>query len=162
MRFFLTIAVANDETVDQQWSGCHRKSDPAIMTPALWVFPPIGGNTSIFELDVLVVGLFFLTVLHALSERNKYCRKENCVLLVASFFLGLFTEQASQRFGGTHCHASGFLNFDRCSSLNSVLYYAPWVYVCVQSARDLTTRKIGGTTVSVSDRAVVLWYVWSL
>lgn len=62
-------------------------------------------------------------------------------LFVTGCILGVVIETLSLRFGGTHCHATGLLNFSECSSANSVLYYGPWVYSCVTSARNLADTK---------------------
>ena len=48
------------------------------------------------------------------------------------------TEFGSIRCGGAHrCHNAGVLNFAYCSSVNSVVYYMPWVYSSVVSAERL-------------------------
>ena len=72
--------------------------------------------------------------IHALREKQ-------IPLFVAGILLGILIETVSLRFGGTHCHATGLLNFSECSSANSVLYYGPWVYTCVTAARRLTLEK---------------------
>jgi len=100
----------------------------------VWVFPPVGGPSVVYELDFLVAFMLLTTLLHAASTSNG-------ALALSSFGLGLFTENASLRFGGTHCHASGLLDFDQCSSCNSVLYYVPWVYSAVLSAERLVDKR---------------------
>eukprot|EP00746_Dinoflagellata_sp_MGD_P056890 gnl/MRDRNA2_/MRDRNA2_245511_c0_seq1.p1 gnl/MRDRNA2_/MRDRNA2_245511_c0~~gnl/MRDRNA2_/MRDRNA2_245511_c0_seq1.p1 ORF type:complete len:418 (+),score=46.11 gnl/MRDRNA2_/MRDRNA2_245511_c0_seq1:69-1256(+) len=65
-------------------------------------------------------------------------RDEACVLLASAFLLGFIGEQLAIRFGGTHCHAtSPIANFSDCSSLNSVLWYGPWLYSAVTVAQRL-------------------------
>ncbi len=104
---------------------------------SVWVFPPLA---PIWHLDVLVLLMCSFTVYHAYTETDKNQRKENFVLMLTATLLGLFTEHASLRFGGTHCHASGLINFSECSSANSVMYYLPWVYGCITTARALTRK----------------------
>jgi len=82
--------------------------------------------SDVWELDVLVFTMFALTLAHAVLN--------NQLLLAATFLvLSLFTEQASIRLGGTHCHDTSPFMVSRCSSLNSVLYYVPWMYSCFLS-----------------------------
>ena len=90
-------------------------------------------SAAIYELDALVLAMSALTVYHAFSDKDRL----SIALLIASGLLGFCTEYASIHFGGTHCHATGFLNFGEWSSVNSVFYYVPWVYVCIVSAKRL-------------------------
>lgn len=106
-----------------------------MIATAVWVTPPLG---PIWHLDILVLLMSVFTIYHAISETNKDLRFRNVCLLFTSFLLGLGTEHASLRFGGTHCHAAGIVNFSECSSANSVLYYVPWVYICITTAAELT------------------------
>ena len=86
---------------------------------------------SVESLDVLMLLMCIAAGLHAQ-------RAARLPLFVAGCFLGLLVEFMSLRFGGTHCHASGLINVSECSSLNSVMYYGPWVYNCVTAAERLT------------------------
>lgn len=99
---------------------------------AVWTFPPLG---PIWHLDVLVLLMCLVTFYHAFSSKNGW------MLVLTSALLGLFTEHASLRFGGTHCHASGIVNFSECSSANSVLYYIPWCYICLTTSLQLTSKR---------------------
>jgi hypothetical protein len=83
---------------------------------------------------MLFFSLTLLTICHAWQQKK---RKEHLTLALSGFLLGLSTEQMSLRFGGTHCHASGLVHFHECSSLNSVLFYCPWVYVGITGAKRL-------------------------
>jgi len=75
----------------------------------------------VLGLDLSVFVLTSLCFFHACIKRS------DVILLFSGGILGLLVEQASLRFGGTHCHASGLIDVSDCSSLNSVLFYAPWV-----------------------------------
>jgi hypothetical protein len=87
-------------------------------------------------LDILVLLLAAICVLHACKRRDS---SFGLTLCFAAFLLGLLVEQASIRFGGTHCHApSPISNISDCSSTNSVLYYLPWLYLGITSAPRLT------------------------
>jgi hypothetical protein len=101
-------------------------------------FPPVGGLTVVYELDLLVSSMLCLTLWHA-------ALKGQHMLALAGLGLGFVTETLSLRFGGTHCHASGLLDFTPCSSLNSILYYTPWVYSCVSCARCLVADEASWT-----------------
>ena len=81
-------------------------------------------------LHVLVLVMSVASTYHAAV----HCRM---TLLLSRLALGVLTEFMSIRFGGTHCHNAGLLNFAYCSSANSVVYYMPWVYSCVISAERL-------------------------
>lgn len=99
------------------------------------------GGSDVTDLDVLVLAMVVVGCLHA--RRESALRGESLrggyMLLIASALVGLVTEFGSIRFGGTHCHhASAYANFATCSSANSVLYYAPWIYCCVATAVRLT------------------------
>ncbi len=107
-------------------------SSPA--EPGVSVFPPVGGTAAVDALDALVLCMVALTCLHA-------HRHGSWALALSGLGLGLVVEQASLRFGGTHCHASGRINISDCSSANSVFYYVPWVYAGVTSARRLVDER---------------------
>lgn len=93
------------------------------------------GTSKVFELDLLVLLLCVASLLHASRQKSA---REGWWLCVAGLGIGVVTEQASLRFGGTHCHASGMLNFHECASFNASFYYLPWVYSCVVCGRRLT------------------------
>eukprot|EP01044_Picomonas_judraskeda_P000753 COSAG03_NODE_36_length_17658_cov_56.766900_10_plen_626_part_00 len=99
------------------------------------------GGSDVTDLDLLVLAMLAAACVHARSEsalRGESLRG-GYVLLLGSALVGLITEFGSIRFGGTHCHhASAYANFATCSSANSVLYYAPWIYCCVATAVRLT------------------------
>eukprot|EP00937_MAST-01D_sp_MAST-1D-sp2_P002572 g2572.t1 len=86
----------------------------------------------VIALDVLILAMVALSTAHA-HRSGEYG------LLFLGLIAGLLTETLSLRLGGTHCHASSphLPDISQCSSLNSVLYYVPWVYCCVTSARRL-------------------------
>ena len=91
----------------------------------------------IAELDYLSLAQTVLCLAHAVRYEGSF----HLLLLPAAFLLGLSIEQASIRFGGTHCHASSlYFNISDCSSLNSVLIYVIWVYTCGISTLRLTAR----------------------
>lgn len=92
--------------------------------------------TPIIYIDVLVLVMCILTVIHANASPN---RREAFLLLITGTALGVFTEMASILGGGTHCHASGLLNvIPTCSSVNSVMYYCPWVYTGITLSKKLS------------------------
>ena len=91
--------------------------------------------SNIHELDMLVFAMTIAVCCHA--TRDKLNRNGGLQLIAAGLLLGVFTEHASIRLGGTHCHASGIIDVSECSSLNSVAYYVPWLYSCVVGARRL-------------------------
>ena len=95
---------------------------------------PIGGQAAIVEIDMLVFFMCCSVTLHAIQ--NKQWK-----LILSGLLLGYLTETASIRFGGTHCHASGLLNFSECSSANSILYYVPWIYSGITCGRRLVSEK---------------------
>ena len=107
-------------------------------SPAGWLDPPpagpLGGEQAIRELDLLALVMGILSCWHA-------HRHGQWSLVIAGFLLGLITEHLSLRFGGTHCHASGLIDFMECSSFNSVAYYLSWVYSCVSLGRRLVDEK---------------------
>ena len=96
----------------------------------LYIAEPIGGSMAVFELDALVLVMCILSCIHAYKNSA-------FPLVIAGLGLGVVTEHASLRLGGTHCHQSGLINISECSSANSVFYYLPWVYACVTLARRL-------------------------
>ena len=103
------------------------------MTPER-LLDPVGGLDAIMELDALVLFMTVAVTLHAVYNKNTK-------LLLAGFILGYLTETLSLRWGGTHCHASGILNFSDCSSANSVFYYVPWVYSGITCGRRLVDER---------------------
>lgn len=107
-------------------------SSPAAAGIETW--PWDAGHHDIVSLDILVLIMSMLSTYHAFVHKK-------LTLLLSCLTLGLFTEAASIRCGGTHCHNAGLVNLAYCSSLNSVVYYMPWIYCCVISA----TRLAGDT-----------------
>lgn len=100
----------------------------------VFVSPPVGGPSAILELDALFGAQTLLAFVHAtLSPQPRWA----LTLLASALACGLVVETLSVRAGGTHCHADGLLNFSACSSVNSVLMYGPWIYVCSTAARRL-------------------------
>lgn len=91
---------------------------------------PVGGTQSIFELDVLVALMCCAAFLHAILHHNM-------ILVLVAAVVGYWVEFMSIRFGGTHCHAEGSLNFSECSSFNSVFYYVPYIYCGITAGRRL-------------------------
>ena len=105
--------------------------------PPGWIVSPdgpLGGLQAVYELDALVTVMVALSCWHA-------HRHGQWALALAGLGLGVVTEHASLRLGGTHCHASGALDLSECSSANSVFYYLPWVYACVSLARRLVDER---------------------
>ena len=87
-------------------------------------------DSNVLGIDLLVVLMLAVVSLHAVRHRQ-------LGLFVASCLLGCGTEFMAIRFGGTHCHNAGIINFAQCSSVNSVVYYGPWIYSSVASALKL-------------------------
>lgn len=75
--------------------------------------------------------MFALSVIHAAANNH-------LGFLSAIGLYACATEQAAVRLGRTHCHRTDTgLMVSKCSSLNSVGYYIPWLYACFISARRL-------------------------
>ena len=52
--------------------------------------------------------------------------------------------QLSVRVAASHCHAEALVMFSPCSSLNSVLFYVPWIY----AANVAVDRLVGAALLS--------------
>ena len=133
---------------------------------SVWVFPPLGGEQAVLELDAVTALMVLLTATHA-TKHGAW------PLAVAGLLLGLVVEHASLRLGGTHCHASSrYLNISDCSSANSVFYYMPWVYSCVTAAQRLVPIRswvfpplcgmlfFGMCGVYESQGPIMGWWLW--
>lgn len=104
----------------------------------LW--PEMAAESVVLQLDGLFAVLAVLTLFHAISARGFW----NGSALV--FFLALHTaifEHLSLFLGGTHCHATSpvFPKLSPCSSVNSVLFYVPWIYTSIEAAKRLKIHK---------------------
>lgn len=138
LSFVYVMAAGLAVTLTEEIAPALAKPVPVVDTPLpadtppsyVWVFPPLGGPSVVYELDLLISVMVLLTLLHAASNSTGS-------LALAGLGLGLVTENLSLRLGGTHCHASGLIDWDQCSSFNSVVYYVPWVYAGVTCARRL-------------------------
>uniref|UniRef100_A0A7S4AZM0 Uncharacterized protein n=1 Tax=Chrysotila carterae TaxID=13221 RepID=A0A7S4AZM0_CHRCT len=86
------------------------------------------------ELDAIFALLFIVTCALA-AQRGQVA------LVMSIFIMALCIEQASIRFGGTHCHAPSVFDFSDCSSLNSVLFYIPWIYSALASTARLVQKR---------------------
>lgn len=86
-----------------------------------------------YELDAVAVGMMTLTCAHAY-------RCSAWPLVGSLLILAVVLEQFSVRMG-THCHAPGALNITECSSVNSVLFYVPWMYSAITCSRRLVDER---------------------
>ncbi|GMH61635.1 hypothetical protein TrLO_g9921 [Triparma laevis f. longispina] len=105
------------------------------------LYPGMSSAEVITQLDYLYVGLTALTLLHAFSKRGPV----SGAMVVAYFcFHTAVFEHTSLFLGGTHCHASSpnLPMVSPCSSINSVLFYVPWTYTSIESARRLDLHPI--------------------
>mmetsp|Transcript_14436 Transcript_14436/g.19257 ORF Transcript_14436/g.19257 Transcript_14436/m.19257 type:complete len:178 (-) Transcript_14436:1051-1584(-) len=92
-------------------------------------------------LDILFSTLTFLCLLHAVSKRG-ICT--GIAVVVYLFLHTMLFEHTSLFLGGTHCHATSPLlpMITPCSSINSVLFYIPWLYTSIESARRMDLNPI--------------------
>ena len=97
---------------------------------------PVGGDVAIWELDLLVLLMCVAVALHSVQWQCNQWR-----LLATGLTLGYVVETLSLHFGGTHCHASGLLNFSECSSANSVFFYIIWIYCSIVAGRRLVDER---------------------
>lgn len=105
-------------------------------TNLLW--PEMADESIIFQLDVLFSLLALLTWYHAISKRGFWQGSALIAFLVVNTIL---FEHTSLFLGGTHCHAtSPIAQITPCSSLNSILFYVPWIYTSVEAALRLSLR----------------------
>jgi hypothetical protein len=94
-----------------------------------WV--PTKVDESIVWLDAVMFAVLLSSLVLALR------RKGHLMLLTSLLLLGVIIEQLSIQLGATHCHAPGLINLTPCSSLNSVFYYGPWMYLALLGASAL-------------------------
>ena len=87
--------------------------------------------------DGNVLGIDLLVAFMTLAAARHAHMHASMELLLASLALGAATEYGAIRFGGTHCHRPGIINFAQCSSVNSVVFYGPWIYSSVVAAQRL-------------------------
>eukprot|EP00928_Gymnodinium_smaydae_P027386 TRINITY_DN21198_c0_g2_i1.p1 TRINITY_DN21198_c0_g2~~TRINITY_DN21198_c0_g2_i1.p1 ORF type:complete len:691 (-),score=44.93 TRINITY_DN21198_c0_g2_i1:383-2404(-) len=90
---------------------------------------------AIAELDALMIAIFLPVCVHAY-------RTKQFLLLGAGLLCGYLVETACVRLGGTHCHESGIVNVSPCSSMNSVLFYGPWIYVSVVGGEIMSSSSV--------------------
>ena len=100
----------------------------------LW--PTMADESVVFQLDVLFVSLAVLTLVHAVKTKGIWTGSAVVV------FMGLHTalfEHISLFLGGTHCHATSPVlpKVTPCSSVNSLLFYIPWIYTSIEAATKL-------------------------
>lgn len=84
----------------------------------------------LIELDVLYLVFAVATIVHCSMNKEM-------MLWISCLLGGLTVELGCIRGGGTHCHHSSLVDLSPCSSLNSVVFYAPWVYSAVIGARRM-------------------------
>ena len=87
-------------------------------------------DPKVLALDALVLTLTIGAVVHA-ALAGKLVR-------LPLYFIGLTLEQSPVRLGGTHCHSDGIVMVSKCSSLNSVAYYVPWIHLALEVAGRLS------------------------
>ena len=100
----------------------------------LW--PGMAPAAVVLQLDVLFGILAILTWVHACSLRGAW--KGSALVLFLAFHTAFF-EHVSLFLGGTHCHATSPVlpMITPCSSVNSVLFYVPWIYTSIEASRRL-------------------------
>ena len=82
--------------------------------------------------DLVVFALSLLVAIHI----RKNSGVPGLTSAVAVLAIACVSEQLSVRLGETHCHAaSPFVNVSKCSSLNSIAVYLPWMYSCYHLAK---------------------------
>jgi len=108
------------------------------MTEVDKLWPGMAPAALVLQLDVLFGILTILTWAHACSLRGAW--KGSALVLFFAFHTACF-EHASLFLGGTHCHATSPLlpMVTPCSSVNSVLFYVPWIYTSLEASRRLLT-----------------------
>ena len=100
----------------------------------LW--PEMASAAVVLQLDALFGVLAVLSWIHAASRRGVW--KGTALVGFLAVHTALF-EHLSLFLGGTHCHATSPLlpAITPCSSVNSVLFYVPWIYTSLEAARRL-------------------------
>lgn len=100
----------------------------------LW--PNMAAESVVLQLDVLFVVLALLTLRHAIAQRGVW--KGSALVLFLALHTAIF-EHMSLFLGGTHCHATSPIlpKLSPCSSVNSVLFYVPWIYTSIEAATKL-------------------------
>jgi hypothetical protein len=89
------------------------------------------------ELDVIFTLETGICLMHALGSGHGF----NIQLIYSAVAMGFLLEETAIQIGGTHCHTSSpYINIAQCSSLNSVLFYVPWIYCGI-----LTTLKLSSS-----------------
>jgi hypothetical protein len=83
-------------------------------------------NQTILQIDIIVALLCCIVVAHILY----YTRSNGVRCLQTIILSAFFIERLSIRLGETHCHADASMMVANCSSLNSILFYVPWMYTC--------------------------------
>lgn len=93
-------------------------------------------DAAIAQLDVIFIVLTCLTLVHATSRQG--LRQGTTTVIFLLLHTAAF-EHISLFLGGTHCHASSpYLPMvTPCSSINSILFYVPWIYTSLEAARRL-------------------------
>jgi hypothetical protein len=97
-------------------------------------------DIGILGLDILIATTGFITFAHAAISGGK-----QVALCIAILAVATLVEQLSIQLGHTHCHAdSPLLMVSKCSSVNSIVFYLPWLYTSVFMAdrmRQASNRK---------------------
>ena len=100
-------------------------------------------------LDALFFSASLLTILLALTAPTPHERKAEIGVVIGALLLSFGMEFASIYFGGTHCHAAAAqdtpFKVTPCSSVNSLLFYVPWI---------ATSSRAAGLLAKVSEKGV--------
>lgn len=95
-------------------------------------------NEDIILVDVVVFGLCLLVFLHIRLRTGA----DGAVAAGSILVISYASEQLSIRLGETHCHGSSLLlNVSTCSSVNSIVYYLPWMYSCYYCGRSVSALR---------------------
>lgn len=83
-------------------------------------------KNDLFLVDVVIAVLTVLVVVH-IYLKTKWNGIKVSIIICS---IATIAEQLSISLGETHCHFDALIMITKCSSLNSLLFYLPWMYSC--------------------------------
>lgn len=105
----------------------------AIMNCNNWFSEPIfyinsftAIKNDLILVDIMMTLLTGLVLLHIYLS-TKWNGVQVSIIILS---ITIIAEQLSIQFGETHCHFEALIMVTKCSSLNSIIFYLPWMYSC--------------------------------
>lgn len=90
-------------------------------------------KNDLLNVDIIMIFLTVLVLIHCFMKT----KTNGFMVVIIILGVTILAEQLSIQLGETHCHFDAWIMITKCSSLNSVIFYVPWMYSCYYIGRRI-------------------------